>query len=60
MCAGGLPGCQAGTSRAGRVSADLGRTEEVQGGKMVMLSHNPLGPSQDLRESSKGRCGVGR
>lgn len=25
---------------------------------MVILSHNPLGPSQDLRESSRGRFGV--
>lgn len=40
--------------------AHLNRTEEVQGGRIVILSHNPLGPAQDGKESSRGRCGVGR
>lgn len=61
MCA--LEGCQsARTAPPGldKSLADLDRTEEVQGGRMVILSHNRLGPSQDLREISRGRCGVGR
>lgn len=65
MCA--LESCQAGQSRSGlngawRASLILSPagTEEVQGGKAMLLSHNCLGTPQDQGKRGEGLvCGDG-